>query len=102
MRSSIFAQAQIVLLAAVWLLAHPGVATGESIVIRQSWPGTGDCFRIPAAYVEARAGGYLLKLDGMPELVPYRDALPSPDGAFWRCRRPDGGTRRFFAPPPSS
>jgi hypothetical protein len=70
MRSSIFAQAQIVLLAAVWLLAHPGVATGESIVIRQSWPGTGDCFRIPAAYVEARAGGYLLKLDGMPELVP--------------------------------
>ena len=36
------------------------------------------------------------------EVVPYSRALPSPDGAYWRCKRPDGSPRCFFAPPPGS
>jgi hypothetical protein len=36
------------------------------------------------------------------ETVPYSEAQPSPDGAFWRCRRPDGSRRCFFAPPHST
>jgi hypothetical protein len=36
------------------------------------------------------------------ELVPFSEAQPSPDGEFWRCKRPDGGRRCFFAPPPST
>ena len=36
------------------------------------------------------------------EFVPYSEALPSPDGAFWRCKRPDGTRRCFFAPKPGS
>ncbi len=35
------------------------------------------------------------------EIVPYSESLASPDGAFWRCKRPDGSRRCFFAPPPS-
>lgn len=36
------------------------------------------------------------------EVVPSHEAQPSPDGAFWRCKRPDGTRRCFFAPPPRS
>jgi hypothetical protein len=36
------------------------------------------------------------------EMVPFSEAQPSPDGAFWRCKRPDGSRRCFFAPPPGS
>jgi hypothetical protein len=36
------------------------------------------------------------------EIIPYSQALPSPDGAYWRCKRPDGSPRCFFAPPPGS
>ena len=36
------------------------------------------------------------------EMVPYSQSLPSPDGAYWRCKRPDGTPRCFFAPPPGS
>ena len=36
------------------------------------------------------------------ENIPYSQALPSPDGAYWRCKRPDGGMRCFFAPSPGS
>lgn len=40
--------------------------------------------------------------DSVNEVVPYSRALPSPDGAYWRCKRPDGSPRCFFAPPPGS
>ena len=40
--------------------------------------------------------------DQVNELIPYSRALPSPDGAYWRCKRPDGTPRCFFAPPPGS
>jgi hypothetical protein len=36
------------------------------------------------------------------ETIPYSQALPSPDGAYWRCKRPDGSPRCFFAPPSGS
>jgi hypothetical protein len=40
--------------------------------------------------------------DNVNEVIPYSQALPSPDGAYWRCKRPDGTPRCFFAPPPGS
>jgi hypothetical protein len=81
--------------------------------------GEGDCFVIPAIYVAARADGYRVIVtksgrapspegidkrvspfdpDLMSEIVPYAETQPSPDGAFWRCKRPDGSRRCFFAP----
>lgn len=44
------------------------------------------------------AGNVRMRID---EIVPFSEAQPSPDGAFWRCKRPDGTRRCFFAPPPS-
>jgi hypothetical protein len=38
--------------------------------------------------------------DHVNEVVPYSQSLPSPDGSYWRCKRPDGSPRCFFAPPP--
>jgi hypothetical protein len=61
--------------------------------------GVGDCFVIPGQSVSTTAQGY--RLFGS-ETVPYNEAQPSPDGAFWRCKRPDGSRRCFFAPPPSN
>ena len=60
--------------------------------------GEGDCFVVPGKEISFTAAGY--KLSGA-ELVPYSEAQPSPDGAYWRCKRPDGTRRCFFAPPPS-
>ena len=37
--------------------------------------------------------------ENVNEVVPYSQSLPSPDGAYWRCKRPDGSRRCFFAPP---
>ncbi len=59
--------------------------------------GEGDCFEVEP--VRVTANGYLIMTTG--ELVPEREAQPSPDGRFWRCKRPDGSRRCFFAPPPA-
>jgi len=85
--------------------------------------GEGDCFVIPAIYVSARADGYHVIFtkwgpapapDGIDkrvspfdpdlrfETVPYSEAQPWPDGQYWRCKRPDGSRRCFFAPPPNT
>ena len=58
--------------------------------------GEGDCFEIPSEQVHIAANGYLLYGN---EMVPFSEAQPSPDGAYWRCKRPDGSRRCFFAPP---
>jgi hypothetical protein len=58
--------------------------------------GEGDCFMIPSEQVHVGSGGY--SLYGV-ETVPFNEAQPSPDGAYWRCKRPDGTRRCFFAPP---
>ncbi len=61
--------------------------------------GEGDCFVVPAVQtVTLPAVGYRLPSG---EFVPIGEAQPSPDGQFWRCRRPDGSRRCFFAPPPN-
>lgn len=59
--------------------------------------GDGDCAIVDG--VKETAEGYLLPSG---ELVPFSEAQPSPDGAFWRCKRFDGSRRCFFAPPPGS
>lgn len=59
--------------------------------------GEGDCFEVEP--VRVTANGYLIMATG--ELVPESEAMPSPDGKYWRCKRPDGTRRCFFAPPPS-
>jgi len=62
--------------------------------------GEADCFVVTAvAIVALPAPGYRLP-DG--EFVPQSEAQPSADGQFWRCRRPDGSRRCFFAPPKNS
>lgn len=73
--------------------------------------GEGDCFVIPSGSVEYGLGqlastegaqavwGY--RLFGV-EFVPESEAMPSPDGQYWRCKRPDGSRRCFFAPPPGT
>jgi hypothetical protein len=82
--------------------------------------GEGDCFVVPGPQVSARPDGYHIvfrqttavyapKTGGTiettqtrAEIVAYAEAQPSPDGAYWRCKRPDGSRRCFFAPPPNS
>lgn len=60
--------------------------------------GEGDCFAIPSEQVSVSRTGY--RLYGL-ETVPFNEAQPSPDGVYWRCKRPDGTRRCFFAPPAS-
>jgi hypothetical protein len=71
--------------------------------------GEGDCFVIPKERIMMTGEGYVVihgPLAGigpqMYEAVPFSEAQPSPDGEFWRCKRPDGSRRCFFAPPPST
>ena len=83
--------------------------------------GADDCGVVSPDAVKAGSGGYSLRgpvtygmgvtgneADGptrqenVNEVVPYSQSLPSPDGAYWRCKRPDGTPRCFFAPPPGS
>jgi hypothetical protein len=59
-----------------------------------------DCLQIPGDTVSVTSRGYLLR--DHSETVPYRETLPSQDGAYWRCQRPDGTRRCFFAPPPGT
>lgn len=40
--------------------------------------------------------------DRIREFWPIRETTPSPDGAYWRCKRPDGTPRCRFVPPPGS
>ena len=60
--------------------------------------GEGDCFVVPRDNISVTSQGYRLKGTDT-ETVPYSEAQPSPDGAYWRCKRPDGSRRCFFAPP---
>lgn len=78
--------------------------------------GEGDCARLDREAVTETAGGYRLRGWGtvfgasgagniriqFDETVPFGEAMPSPDGEFWRCHRPDRSRRCFFGPPPGS
>jgi hypothetical protein len=48
--------------------------------------GEGDCFVIPGQNVRLAADGYHLF---EVETVPFSETQPLPDGAFWRCKRPE-------------
>ena len=94
------------------LVAGCVVATASEALAHDSWIsrnalrnaagewccGEGDCFVIPGSQIASTGTGYRLS-NG--EMVPYSEAQPSPDGAYWRCKRPDGSRRCFFAPPPT-
>lgn len=68
--------------------------------------GEGDCFSIPSERVTFSKGHYIIwpvlasgsDLFAAIETVPEIEAQPSPDGSYWRCKRPDGSRRCFFAP----
>lgn len=72
--------------------------------------GDGDCLVIPSRQVQEREDGYHIWFDHVVdgkdrrtfEIVPYGEGTRSPDGAFWRCQRPDGSRRCWFFPPPNS
>ena len=59
--------------------------------------GEGDCFVVPGNQVHVTPAGYRLQANG--EVVPYSEVQASRDGEYWRCKRPDGSRRCFFAPP---
>lgn len=76
--------------------------------------GEGDCAVMDKGAVQAKAYGYVVYGHGtigegpgairtglIDEVVPLSEAQPSPDGQYWRCKRPDGSRRCFFVPPPS-
>src|SRR5882672_1857530 len=58
--------------------------------------GENDCIVVPSEQVTMDGRGYILFGS---ERIPFNEAQPSPDGAYWRCKRPDGSRRCFFAPP---
>ncbi|MBX2806083.1 MAG: hypothetical protein KTR19_08930 [Hyphomicrobiales bacterium] len=58
--------------------------------------GASDCFVVPSSSVKTGEGGF--ELYNATEVVPYKEALPSVDGQYWRCHRPNGTRRCFFAP----
>lgn len=98
----------LAILAISFLSAWPIISPAHDLWISQQglrnsageWCcGAGDCFVIAPIDVHMSNAGYLLY---GKETVPFQEAQPSPDGAFWRCRRPDGTRRCFFAPPPGS
>jgi hypothetical protein len=60
--------------------------------------GERDCFELADGDVAITAAGYLVK--SVRETVPFSEALPSPDGRYWRCQW--GGSRKCFFAPPSS
>lgn len=101
-----------------------GVLSGWSVSLKahQSWISNGGfknsagewcCGEHDCSVVEARPVvryRYLLtdpvqgqgetgyEIFGTGEFVPQSETMPSPDGAYWRCHRPDGSRRCFFAP----
>jgi hypothetical protein len=95
-----------------WLLAGAVLFVASDVLAHDSWIsrgglrnpagewccGEGDCFVVPNAQVSVSQAGYRLF---STETVPFSEAQPSPDGAYWRCKRPDGSRRCFFAPPPT-
>src|SRR5262249_3938313 len=61
--------------------------------------GVNDCVELSSDEVQETNGGYFLRR--LNELVPFREVQVSRDGVYWRCKKPDGSRRCFFAPPPS-
>lgn len=58
--------------------------------------GANDCFVVPASAVKPNGAGF--EIAPTQETIPYSEVLPSIDNQYWRCHRPDGTRRCFFAP----
>lgn len=58
--------------------------------------GANDCFVVSATSIKVDSLGYVIQ--STRETVPYEETIPSIDGQYWRCQRPDGTRRCFFAP----
>jgi hypothetical protein len=97
----------VVALAAAPLLVSPALeipsarAHGDAEWIQQSkqfgWCcGKDDCAVVPTTAVKTGGAGF--ELGPTKEIVPYKEALPSIDGQYWRCQLPTGKLRCFFAP----
>src|SRR5262249_16437225 len=91
------------------ILFHPSAAHeswiwsgGFRSPVNNEWCcGASDSEAIPAERVHTNSAGYEL-LIGRVEIVPYKEVLSSSDGQYWRCHRPDGSHRCFFAPEPGA
>ena len=59
--------------------------------------GPNDCFAIEPDDVAVTPSGYVLKTY-KNERVPFSEGTPSEDKKYWRCQKPDGSRRCFFAP----
>jgi hypothetical protein len=103
--------ASLAILSALPTLAHDSwISRGGHRNAAGEWCcGTGDCFVVPSEKVLTNDQGFIIIRSPVAgvgpaqhEFVPYEEAQPSPDGAYWRCRRPDGSRRCFFFPPPNS
>lgn len=102
----------ILLVEFVPAFAHDHWINGKRNSAGEQCCGENDCFvvDVETAYKADSAGtmqfGYLIRNELIEvdkwEFVPEHEAMKSPDGAYWRCRRPDGMRRCFFAPVPSN
>lgn len=108
----------IFLLLSTPVLAHESwISKGNHRNAAGEWCcGDGDCAVMDPKSVAYTSHGYVI--DGWGtiypvgkepvreyyhEVVPEGEAMPSPDGAYWRCHRWDKehSRRCFFAPPPN-
>jgi hypothetical protein len=63
--------------------------------------GIADCVELhPDDVMQTNIRDFWIK--SMNELVPEQEVQNSRDGNYWRCKKPDGSRRCFFAPPPST
>lgn len=74
--------------------------------------GVADCVQVDADDVREVRGGLSLRgrvtygigkgstHQWLDEFVPQKEVQPSLDGNYWRCKKPDGVRRCFFAPFP--
>ena len=88
-----------------------GGFTGKGQAAGEWCCGEGDCAVMDSGTVTPTRTGYRIHgfgtIDGVErvwidDVVPDTEAQPSPDGSYWRCKRPDGSRRCFFAPPEGS
>lgn len=97
-------------------LAHDLWINGKQNAAGEWCCGEGDCAVMDPKSVTLTSKGYIIFGWGTifppgkepirefyHEAVPEAEALPSPDGAYWRCHRWDKERSRrcFFAPPPN-
>jgi hypothetical protein len=94
--------------------AHDFLLNGTKNPAGEWCCGSYDCGVMISGRVKPVAGGYEVDAvfrithegkitdDHVREFWPLHEATPSPDGAYWRCKRPDGSPRCKFVPPPGS